>query len=164
MAKNLYEILGATLLLFALFTVTSASAQAHGGLGRVHVGGAHFAGAGGVHVGGVHVGGVHVGGVRAGGVGYGVGVGRYAHYHPGVGYYYPVARAAAIGAAYGRGFGYGYGGGYGNVDPQQGSGYYPSTKTGTSVKVEGNDPDRRAGAESQLDADLKADEAAEKKK
>jgi hypothetical protein len=132
------------LSLFSILFVVSmpGSVQAHGGIGGFH--------AGGVHVGGVHAAGFHAGGVRAGG-GFNH-VGYYPHYNAGVGYYHPVARAAAWSAAY-NGGGYGYGG-Y-NPYPYNSSFYDGSAVLG-GISGFGNS---QAGdsTQQQLEADLKKD-------
>jgi hypothetical protein len=139
-----------SLFVFAFLFVVSMPGivHAHGGIGGFHAGGFHAGGfhAGGFHAGGVHVGGVHVGGV-AGGFNH---VGVYPHYHAGVGYYHPVARAAAWGAAYNNASG---DGGYNPNPYRQGAPLVAGADTNTTS----GDSAAAKQSEKQLDEALKAD-------
>jgi len=157
MKRKSQLLTGLSVFAITLLVFMPCQVDAHGGIGGFHAGAVHV---GGVHVGGIHAGGFnavgfHAGGVHVGGVGVGH-VGYYPHYHPGVGYYHPVARAAAWNAAYNGAYGYG---GY-NPYPYQGGGSsigvaMPGDGDPTGVNPE--DAQRTANAKQQLDAELNAD-------
>ena len=145
MKRTSLLLMSLAVIAFTLVASLPTHVQAHGGLGGFH---------GGVHAGGVHAGGFHAGGFHAGGH-----VGYYPHYHPGVGYYHPVVRAAAWNRAYNNTFGYG---GY-NPYPYQGGGG-PSFSTGSTAGASSGSGDSAlteaaAQAKQQLDAELNADAA-----
>ncbi len=96
MKRKIHLLTGLTVCIILLIGSMPSVAQAHGGIGGFH--------AEGVHVGGVHAGGIEASGFHAGGFNH---VGYYPHFDPGVGYYHPVARAAAWNTAYNNNFGYG---------------------------------------------------------
>ncbi len=94
-----------------------------------------------------------------GGVGVGH-VGYYPHYHPGVGYYHLVARAAAWDAAYNRVDAYG---GYNQSVslPNGRANAWGLTGDGTEL-ANPEDKKRAADAEAKLDAELNADKNKDK--